>query len=68
MGDHLIATPEIKHLALQFYLEYRENLQKVYNILSENKLATDDPDKINNLFQIAYFISEKNQVTYNMRG
>lgn len=32
MADHLIATSEIKHLALQYYLEYRENLLKVIDL------------------------------------
>ena len=30
MGDQLIATTDIRHLALQYYLQYRENLYKVY--------------------------------------
>lgn len=28
----------------------------------------DEAEKISNLFQIAFFVSEKNQITYNMRG
>lgn len=37
-------------------------------MLIKNKLHSDDAEKINNLIHIAYFISEKNQVTFNMRG
>lgn len=29
MGDNLAANSDIRHLALQYYLEYRENLNKV---------------------------------------
>ena len=37
-------------------------------IVTQQKLYSDTDERFGNLMQIAYFISQKNQVTFNLRG